>query len=294
LAQHRASAFGLVWQSDFALEHFAADGTTAPANVSVSRVAALAQRTIVRTIHRGALCTDGFRFTWDDQAAIDVYGGDRVEVAPLAGWTGTLPWAFYSTIAALLLAWRGQVPFHACGVAVDGRAVLICGPSGAGKSTLAAGLLDYDAALISDDLSIIDPHDLSLVPGRPTVRLFRAVAEILRPPATTPVSNDPRGKLVASFDSQRARSALPLGAIMVLGVEPVPEPLALRFALLRRQLFRPQWLAALPGHVERQQALREMVTQVPLITRPPLGRIDPATFSSRCTADVTAIRAALN
>ena len=292
MTHHRASAFGLVWQSDFALEHFAPGVAGAP-DVTVTRVAALGERTILKTINRGALCADGFRFTWDDQAAIDVFGGSRVEVAPLAGWTGALPWAFYSTVAALLLAWRGQVPFHACGVAVDGRAVLICGPSGAGKSTLAAGLLALGAQLVSDDLSVIDPDGLRMVPGRPTVRLFKGVAEILEPASTAPVPRDPRGKLVASFAAQMAPSALPLGAVVLLGDAPLPEPLALRFALLRRQLFRPKWLAALPGHVERQQTLRAIVSEVPMLTRPLLGRIDPATFAERCAADLAAIRAAL-
>jgi hypothetical protein len=292
LSLHRASAFGLVWQSDFALEHFA-PGVAGEPDVTVTRVAALSERTILKTINRGALCVDGFRFTWDDQAAIDVYGGSRVAVAPLAGWTGALPWAFYSTVAALLLAWRGQVPFHACGVAVDGRAVLICGPSGAGKSTLAAGLLNHGAELISDDLSVIDPDGLKMLPGRPTVRLFKGVADILSPAFAAPVAEDPRDKLVAGFDAQLTHSPLPLGAIVLLGDEHLPEPLALRFALLRRQLFRPQWLAALPGHVERQRVLREIVTDVPMLIRPPLGRIDPATFADRCLADLAAIRATL-
>jgi hypothetical protein len=297
LPRHRATAFGLSWQSDFLLDHFAPQpDAPCPADVTVRQVAALQDRTILRTINRGALCTDGFRFTWDDQAAIDVYGGDRVEVLPLSGWQGTLPWAFYSTVAALLLAGRGQVPFHACGVAIGGSAVLICGPSGAGKSTLAAGLVQHGAGFIADDLCAIDPADGTprMLPGRPAVRLFAEVATRIGAADPSPIPGDPRGKVIAALGASQRAAALPLGLIVLLQDEPVPGPLALRFATLSRQLFRPKWLTRMPGHAEREYTVRAIVTAIPMIVLPPLGPIDAATFGPRCQVALQAIAAALD
>ena len=288
-----ARAFGLNWQSDFALEHFTPlTALSGPADVTVRRVDRLAERLLLKTINRGAVCADGFRFTWDDQAAIDVYGADRVEALPLPGWTGALPWAFYSTVAALLLAGRGAVPFHASGIAVDGRAVLLCGPSGAGKSTLAAGLVAAGAGFIADDLCVIEPGPAppAMLPGRPAVRLFAPVAKLIGIADTAPVANDPRRKVVASFAARQPPEPLPLGLIVLLQHDAPPEPLALRFAALRRQLFRPRWLAQLPGHTERQRALRSIAATTPLIALPPLGPVDPATFTARCTEALAAIK----
>lgn len=50
-------------------------------------------------------------------------------------------------------------PIHASCVAIDGRAVLIAGPSGAGKSDLALRLIDAGAVLVSDDYTVLTPHE---------------------------------------------------------------------------------------------------------------------------------------
>ncbi len=286
---HFASAFGLVWQSDFELEHFFALSAEAPvADVTVRRVAALAERVIVGTINRGAVCRDGFRFTWEDQAAIDVYGIDRVEVAPLSGWRGSLPLAFYSTVAALVLALRGDVPFHASGIVVDGKAVLICGESGAGKSTLSAGLVQQGAGFMADDLCAVRliGDRAQMLPGRPRVRLFAEVAALIGAQDVTPVPDDLRGKVTVGFGNPPLCEA-PLGLIVMVGNSPLPEPLVMRFVALRRHLFRPRWLSRLPLHAERQKAVRALVTQVPMIALPPLGRVDPENFADKCRATLT-------
>jgi hypothetical protein len=47
---------------------------------------------------------------------------------------------------------RGFEVLHACGVVLDGRALLIAGPSGAGKSSLAAALVRAGLGLLGDDV----------------------------------------------------------------------------------------------------------------------------------------------
>jgi hypothetical protein len=63
-------------------------------------------------------------------------------------------WASIVCSQALPLAatLRGLEVFHACGVVLDGRALLIAGPSGAGKSSLAAALVRAGRQLLSDDV----------------------------------------------------------------------------------------------------------------------------------------------
>jgi hypothetical protein len=58
----------------------------------------------------------------------------------------------YSQALPLAATLRGFEVFHACGVVLDGRAVLIAGPSGAGKSSLAAALVRAGLRLLSDDV----------------------------------------------------------------------------------------------------------------------------------------------
>jgi hypothetical protein len=71
------SAFGLVWNSDIALNHFAVgDGV---ADVIVRRVAQLPERKVVKAANRGALRADGIRFVCEGQAIFDMVNGNRVD-----------------------------------------------------------------------------------------------------------------------------------------------------------------------------------------------------------------------
>ena len=180
-----ASAFGLVWQADVGLDHFApCTDDTRRVDVSLSRVDALAARAALTTINRGFVYRDGIRFIWDDVVTFDMYDGCRVDYLPGLGWQGALPPCFFSTVAALILAWRGAVPIHGSTVMIDNRAIMICGASGAGKSTFAAALVTQGARLVADDLSVIthSPSGGFLVqPGRPTLRLHPETARYFVP-----------------------------------------------------------------------------------------------------------------
>ena len=56
---------------------------------------------------------------------------------------------------------------HASCVAWNGRGLLILGPSGSGKSALALRLMAYGAALVSDDRTVVELRDESLVASAP-------------------------------------------------------------------------------------------------------------------------------
>lgn len=283
---HLATAFGLTWQSEFQLEHFSAASDEAqPPDVIVRHVRKLVDRPEGRTINRGTVYADGFRFTWSDIVTFDSFDGVRIEVLPLTGWTGALPWPFYSTVTALLLAWRGKLPLHASAIRIAGKAVLLCGPSGAGKSTLCAALVANGAELLSDDLTIIAPGSFGqpphILPGRPGVRLFSAIAAQLPGAVISPLNDDHRHKVMAEWPSNSANGPSAIAAVILLQDQSAPINPAARIALLRRQLFRPQWLDLLPHAQSRFSALAAVVQSAKMLVAAPLEPFDARNVAAR-------------
>jgi hypothetical protein len=88
--------------------------------------------------------------------------------APL--WTGQdadellayLEWGINRTAAE----WLGQryLLFHAGSVARDGAGLILPASSGSGKTTLVAGLLAAGFEYLSDEVAVIDPYQLNLLP----------------------------------------------------------------------------------------------------------------------------------
>ena len=220
--QHRAKSFGLLWRSDIEIEHIAAANfDEGREDVVIRQVERLAERIPIHQINRGFVYPDGFRFDWNGIASFDMFDGSRIDYCPGPQWTGALPWPFYSTVTALLLAWRSALPFHGCAVSVGGQGILICGDSGAGKSSLTAALVAEGAKFISDDLSIVVPDQngdgWNLVCGRPGIRLFPAVGQWFFGFDTKCLPDDPRGKTIAVPKNVMDESSAPLRHIIFLG-----------------------------------------------------------------------------
>lgn len=266
-------AYGLLWCSDLPLIQFASADEAPTADVLIRRGATLAPREHVARVRAGDLFTDGTRFPWRDQGTFDMVEGNRVDYLPGPAWNGALPHAFYGTVVAHLLAWRGLIPMHACAVAIDGRAVLIAGTAGAGKSSLTAGLIAAGARLLSDDLSVIRfdavgaPNPV-ILPGRTTIRLDPVVAawtdgEVLDLPF-----RETRGKQVLRLRARFDAGAYPLAGVIALGVPSGVLAPVTRAQFLARHLFRPAWLAAMPNHPERQRALLKLADLLPVVGFP--------------------------
>jgi len=69
---------------------------------------------------------------------------------------------------------------HAAAIERDGYAVIMPAPPGSGKSTLCAGLVHRGWRLLSDELALISPIDLSVTPlGRP-ISLKNQSIEVIR------------------------------------------------------------------------------------------------------------------
>lgn len=256
---HHHRAFGLSWRSDIALPYFAADPAP-PAQPDIDvrrRDAALPRPGALRWFRRSTIHADGIRFNRDGAMLADIVDGREIVYAPGPDWTGAMPTVFYSTIAALTLAWRGALPLHASAVEVDGAAVLICGATGAGKSTLAAAMVAAGAAFVADDLCVAWPHGadrpVRLAPGRPGMRLHKATAAWLPTRSLAPDLRDDRGKWLAEPAHCTQATGLPVAAILLPGAAAceAADPVA----RLAPHLFRPHWLAVLPGEAVRHKQL---------------------------------------
>jgi hypothetical protein len=294
---YRASAFGLVWQADLPMTRFRTCESPALApDVRISRVGALPPRAGGVEINRGWIYADGIRLVWEEEVGFDLRGSERIDYAPGPAWSGALPDAFYSTVAALTLAWRGLLPFHASTVAIDGRAVLIAGPAGTGKSTLAAALTGQGARWLADDLSAVSRDAAGRFhahPGRIVARLHAPVCTWIGAIEHRPANADPRGKRLVGLADVADVEATELAGILALGMEAGPLAAIRRPEMLTRQMFRPRWLAQLPNAPLRRLQLLALASKLPVIGVPVAEMRDAAAFHAQGEAVLALVRSAL-
>lgn len=294
---YRASAFGLVWQADLPLTRFRSCESPAPVpDVRIGRVVALPSRAGGVEINRGRIYADGIRLVWNEEVAFDLHGAERIDYAPGPGWSGALPDAFYSTVTALTLAWRGLLPFHASTVAIDGRAVLIAGAAGAGKSTLAAALTSQGARWLADDLSAVSRDAAGRFhahPGRTAARLHASVCTWIAATERRSAKADPRGKRLVGLADAADVEATELAGMVALGLEAGPLAALRRPAMLTRQMFRPRWLAQLPNAPLRRLQMLALASKLPVIGIPVAEMRDTTAFRAQGEAVLALIRSAL-
>lgn len=290
------TSFGTQWNADILLESFdifqSKDNLTDSSAVEVRHNGRLSPRVPLRRINRGTLYSDGLRFIWNDEVTFDMSHGVSIEYCPGHAWAGALPSAFFSTMAALTLAWRGALPFHASAVEMAGKAVLILGNSGAGKSTLTAELLKVGARFIGDDLTVLR-HDKGDAPvlayrGRPGMRLHRDSAHCVPASDQHPVAGDSRGKWEVRPTARSMAASLPLAGLLVLDTPDGVQSRQTAAMLLASHLFRPRWLRALPGHAARLRATLAIAERIPchgLCASAPIHRDATAVDKARRAID---------
>ena len=94
---------------------------------------------------------------------VEGHGGTQATIDVGAELQATLEWAIASVAVDVL--GEGYLLLHAAVVARGGQAILLPAGSGSGKSTLAAGLAaEADFALGSDEVAVIDPLSLEVLP----------------------------------------------------------------------------------------------------------------------------------
>lgn len=251
-------AFGLVWESDTPLREF---GPALPddhePDVLVRRTEYVAARPGGRRINNGEIFDDGARFRFGE-ACFDTFGDTVVNWT--SGADDMVPAALYGTVTAIILAWRGLVPLHGSAVAFGERAMIVAGPPGAGKSTLCAALVRCGGRLVSDDLSALRPMSANgtpmLEPGRPAVRLIG------------PRSTAHDDKVLHAMPMVDRSKPVALSAMVVLGGGTIDTGPVAAADALRRQLFRPTWMKALPNARERAVTLLHAAQRMAMLTAP--------------------------
>lgn len=154
---------------------------------------------------------DGTRFRLDDAGGrITVHFPSTVE---------DMATYLLGPILAFIVRLRGALALHAGAVAIDGVAFVITGVAGAGKSTTTAAFLDRGAALLTDDVSVIDwDGDTPRVQsGYPRVRLWNDSAAALYGSAEAlPLLTPTWSKRFVDARQKFASEPVPIGAIVVL------------------------------------------------------------------------------
>jgi hypothetical protein len=177
-----------------------------------------------------------------DRAAISArQAGDRVRledhrgrVTFVEGETAAVLGLLDRVVMAVLerLHSRGILGTHAGVVEVDGRAVLLSGRSGRGKSTLTLGLLRRGAGWLTDELALIGPDDVTILPYPRALHVSPATAALL--PELSFLLERPRHDLgaesewsVTPADLLRAfgtRPAAPARLAAILLLDGAPDP----------------------------------------------------------------------
>ena len=120
--------------------------------------------------------------------------------------------------AILCFLQRGDLPFHAAAVDVDGSALLLAAPGRHGKSTLAGAFLRAGHRVLSEDVACCRGRpNASVLPGPAMLRIRRDMYERLDFPGTDMVAEDPDRVYLTIDESQRGdASPLPIRGVVFL------------------------------------------------------------------------------
>ena len=220
---------------------------------------------------------DGTRFLVED-------AGRRITTS----WTTTpedMATYLLGPVLAFVVRSRGQLALHASAVSMRGRAVVITAASTGGKSTTAAALVRRGAAMLTDDLAVIEWRgDVPFVrSGYPRLRVWDdSAAAMFGSADAVPLLTPTWSKRYVDARHAFAREAAPVGAIVVIaGRDAMPTRIReltgheAAIALLARTsvplLLEPSQRAGELGEVAR---LAAAVPVFEVMARSDLGALD--------------------
>ena len=120
--------------------------------------------------------------------------------------------------ALLCFLARGDVPIHAAGVEIGGRAVILAAPGRFGKTTLLAALAGRGLRVLTEDLACVRPVDdhAAVVPGPAMLRLRTDVADHVAPRTFREVGRDDDRVHLADGADRGDCAPVPLAAVVFL------------------------------------------------------------------------------
>lgn len=278
--RQRYSVFGLTIESDIAFPELPA--TQSPPDLRIARA-----QTALDPDPQPSYQFNGGRALFDIRIAdimqMRIENGASIRYSRVPATTDAELRLFLlgSGLGAALMQ-RGQIVIHANAVVPPGRqtgAILCMGASGVGKSTLAYALAQAGAGLISDDVCAIG-QDGRVQPGLPKVKLWEHAAGRLGVD-TAPLDRvrPADAKFHVPLQAGFCAAAQPiLGAFWLepgdvdrVSVTPVDGPL--RFAMLRSNVYRPEFLQPLGLEEGYVTALSQLASAVPMfqVARPTDG-----------------------
>jgi hypothetical protein len=167
-----------------------------------------------------------------------VRDGREILALPAPGIDDSVLRPFITGSGLAVLFWqRGLLVLHASAVQVDGAAAAFLGDPGAGKSSTAAAFQARGHAVLSDDVTVLDPNGCApaVLPGPAQLKLFPKTAALFGMEGRPEPTGDPgQVKLVCRTRNSAAPSPAPLRRVYVLSPEAgeEPEPLPPGAALL--------------------------------------------------------------
>jgi hypothetical protein len=166
---HRYRTFGLSLESDIKLDELAPDLETdrnpdlriVEADLGIE-LKGLGEAPGWMDFHN----PEGVLMAWHGVAAIRIASPDLIEIQRFPGVPEPyLGFPLLGPVMGWVMHARGYLVLHASAVQCDGRSLVFLGDKGAGKSTTATAFLKSGAALLTDDLLVVDLSD----PKRPLI-----------------------------------------------------------------------------------------------------------------------------
>lgn len=280
-ARLRYRCFGLRWQSDIALAHFEPDESSGSGPViEIRETHVLPERQCTSRQERMTVMADGFRFQWNDEVCFDYHASGQLLWHAGRDWTGELPAAFYSSVAAFIASSCGLLPLHASAFELSGAVWLAAGPPGAGKSTLLADVLASGGRMIADDLSVVRPpagstKDWQLTLGRTSMRLHPETMTSVSHHHREEVPDDDRGKWLVWPEARAIDPLGPIRGLVWLADGPIGRMAPRdRLAAAESMLFRPKLHQLMPGQADRRRQILQWAAAIPAFRMAPLRQFD--------------------
>ncbi|MGQ0801877.1 MAG: hypothetical protein ACT4NL_17405 [Pseudomarimonas sp.] len=175
-------AFGLLLQSEIELpELIIADG---PADIRITlgkvpeHLAAPSKRGVLFEVAENEVLINVNRV-----GRFLISMGNQVQIDPAAGADERDVRTFLlGSVMGALAHQRGLLPIHGSAIRLAEGCAIFTGPSGVGKSTLVAALAQQGHAVLTDDISVVQPstQQCLLYPGIPRLKLWGDTLEKLQ------------------------------------------------------------------------------------------------------------------